>query len=72
MIILFNYGRMLGLPDPSPFVFKAELMLRMANLHRWKIGDRSMIVDIPSLIKNHSPFAAPDPAGSFAPRHPAG
>lgn len=32
MITLFNYGRMLGLPDPSPFVFKTELMLRMANL----------------------------------------
>ncbi|MGL4767279.1 MAG: glutathione S-transferase family protein [Formosimonas sp.] len=32
MITLFNYGRMYGLPDASPFVSKAEFLLRMSGL----------------------------------------
>lgn len=32
MITLFNFGRALGLPSPSPFVTKAEILLKMAGL----------------------------------------
>ena len=32
MIILYNFGPAFGLPDPSPFVLKAETLLKMAKL----------------------------------------
>ncbi len=32
MIKLYTFGRAFGLPDPSPFVCKAEVLLRMAGL----------------------------------------
>ncbi len=32
MIILYTFGPYFGLPDPSPFVMKAEVLLRMADL----------------------------------------
>ncbi len=32
MITLFTYGRMFGLPDPSPFVMKAEMLLKIAGV----------------------------------------
>lgn len=32
MITLYTFGRMFGLPDPSPFVTKAEVLLKMAGL----------------------------------------
>ncbi len=32
MITLYTFGRRFGLPDPSPFVCKAEVLLRMAGL----------------------------------------
>jgi glutathione S-transferase len=32
MITLYNFGPSFGLPDPSPFVTKAELLLKMARL----------------------------------------
>jgi glutathione S-transferase len=32
MITLFNFGPAFGLPDPSPFVMKTEILLKMANL----------------------------------------
>lgn len=32
MITLYTFGPQFGLPDPSPFVTKAELLLKMANL----------------------------------------
>ena len=32
MITLFTYGPMFGLPDPSPFCMKAEILLKMAGL----------------------------------------
>ena len=32
MITLYNFGPGFGLPDPSPFVTKAETLLKMANL----------------------------------------
>ena len=32
MITLFSFGRAFGLPDPSPFVCKAEVLLKMASL----------------------------------------
>jgi glutathione S-transferase len=35
MIILHKFGPAFGLPDPSPFVMKVEMLLKMANLlHR--------------------------------------
>jgi glutathione S-transferase len=32
MITLYTYGPYFGLPDPSPFVMKAEVLLKMADL----------------------------------------
>ncbi len=32
MITLYNFGRAFGLPDPSPFASKAEILLKMAGL----------------------------------------
>jgi glutathione S-transferase len=32
MIVLYVFGRRYGLPDPSPFVSKAEVLLKMAGL----------------------------------------
>ena len=32
IITLFNFGPAFGLPDPSPFVTKVEILLKMANL----------------------------------------
>ena len=32
MITLYTFGPYFGLPDPSPFVMKAEVLLKMANL----------------------------------------
>ena len=32
MITLYTFGPMFGLPDPSPFVMKAEVLLKMAKL----------------------------------------
>src|SRR5215471_15398166 len=32
MITLYNFGPAFGLPDPSPFVTKAEILLKMAGL----------------------------------------
>lgn len=32
MITLYTFGRMFGLPDPSPFVTKAEVLLKMSGL----------------------------------------
>jgi glutathione S-transferase len=32
MITLYTFGPAFGLPDPSPFVTKAEMLLKMANL----------------------------------------
>ena len=32
MITLYSFGPMFGLPDPSPFVMKAETLLKMAKL----------------------------------------
>lgn len=41
MIILYAFGPMWGLPDPSPFVIKAETQLKMAGLaYRTDRGDR--------------------------------
>lgn len=40
MIILYGARPMWGLPDPSPFVTKAEILLKMAGLgHERKFGD---------------------------------
>ncbi len=40
MITLFTYGPAFGLPDPSPFVTKAEVLLKMSGLpYRTTIGD---------------------------------
>jgi len=32
MITLYTFGADFGLPDASPFVMKAELLLKMADL----------------------------------------
>ena len=32
MITLYTFGPAFGLPDPSPFVMKAEVLLKMADL----------------------------------------
>ncbi len=32
MITLYTFGRSFGLPDPSPFVTKAEVLLKMSGL----------------------------------------
>ncbi|MFM9940389.1 MAG: glutathione S-transferase family protein [Hyphomicrobiaceae bacterium] len=32
MITLYGFGRLYGLPDPSPFVSKAEVLLKLAGL----------------------------------------
>jgi len=32
MITLYTFGPNFGLPDPSPFVVKAEVLLKMAGL----------------------------------------
>jgi hypothetical protein len=32
MITLYTFGPYFGLPDPSPFVLKAEILLKMAEL----------------------------------------
>jgi glutathione S-transferase len=32
MIVLYTFGPYFGLPDPSPFVMKAEVLLKLANL----------------------------------------
>jgi glutathione S-transferase len=32
VITLYTFGPMFGLPDPSPFVMKAEMLLKMANV----------------------------------------
>ena len=32
MITLYGFGPAFGLPDPSPFVMKAELLLKMSGL----------------------------------------
>ena len=32
MITLYNFGSAFGLPDPSPFIMKAEMLLKMAKL----------------------------------------
>ena len=32
MITLYNFGPAFGLPDPSPFVMKVEVLLKMAKL----------------------------------------
>ena len=32
MIILYTFGPYFGLPDPNPFVRKAEVLLKMADL----------------------------------------
>lgn len=40
MVILYGAKPMWGLPDPSPFVTKAELLLKMAGIaHERKFGD---------------------------------
>ena len=37
MITLFGFGPAFGLPDPSPFVMKTEIQLKMAGLaYRWE------------------------------------
>lgn len=39
MITLYGFGPAFGLPDPSPFVMKVEVLLRMAGLpHRLDVG----------------------------------
>jgi glutathione S-transferase len=35
MITLYTFGPMFGLPDPSPFCMKAELLLKMSGLPYW-------------------------------------
>jgi len=32
MVTLYTFGRAFGLPDPSPYVMKAEILLKMANV----------------------------------------
>ena len=32
MITLYTFGPLFGLPDPSPFVMKAEMLLKLAKL----------------------------------------
>ena len=32
MITLYTFGPFFGLPDPSPFVMKAEMLLKIAGL----------------------------------------
>ena len=32
MITLYTFGRYWGLPDPSPFVMKAEMLLKLSGL----------------------------------------
>lgn len=40
MITLYSFGPFMGLPDPSPFVVKAEMLLKMSQLPYQKIvGD---------------------------------
>lgn len=40
MITLYAFGPLLGLPDPSPFVVKAEMLLKMANVpYKKVVGD---------------------------------
>lgn len=40
MITLYTFGPAFGLPDPSPFVTKAELLLKMAKLdYRTEVGN---------------------------------
>ena len=39
MITLFGFGPAFGLPDPSPFVMKTEVQLKMAGLsYKWQRG----------------------------------
>ena len=39
MITLFGFGPLFGLPDPSPFVMKTEVQLKMSGLpYRWQRG----------------------------------
>jgi glutathione S-transferase len=39
MITLFGFGPAFGLPDPSPFVMKTEVQLKMAGLsYKWERG----------------------------------
>jgi len=39
MITLFGFGPAFGLPDPSPFVMKTDVQLKMAGLsHKWQRG----------------------------------
>jgi len=40
MITLYSFGQMFGLPDPSPFVIKADLLLKMSGLpYQVRSGD---------------------------------
>jgi glutathione S-transferase len=42
MITLYTFGPAFGLPDPSPFVTKADVLLKMAGLpYRIQKGDRA-------------------------------
>lgn len=55
MITLFTYGPMFGLPDPSPFCMKAEILLKMAGLP-YKL-DHSGFMKAP---KGKQPYIADD------------
>lgn len=68
MIILYGAEPMWGLPDPSPFVMKVEILLKIANLpydRRWAdfpkapkgkipyLGDDGQIIPDSTLIRFH-------------------
>ena len=42
MITLYGFGPMFGLPDPSPFVLKTEIQLKLAELPFGKARCRPM------------------------------
>ncbi|MFL2771044.1 MAG: glutathione S-transferase family protein [Rhodospirillaceae bacterium] len=41
-ITLYNFGPLMGVPDPSPFCFKLEIYLRMAGLEYTVSSNRQM------------------------------
>ncbi len=55
MITLYTFGSNFGLPDPSPFVMKAEVLLKMAGL-----GYRLQQGGLPDAPKGKLPFIDDD------------
>ncbi len=53
MITLYGFGPTLGMPDPSPFVLRIDLFLRMTRLEYTYVGKADNIQRAP---KNRLPF----------------